>query len=230
MAHELAHLKRRDHWVRRLEVVACGLYWWDPVAWWGRRQIEWAEERCCDAWVLWALPAAAGAYAEALVMTGAYLAGFRRPLPSGASGVGRHNHLKGRLHMILDNTITNPVTRTAPRALLILGAVSLPFLPVAAWGEAPVPSAVVATAEAPPQDQPARAAAVPAEKVEKATTASPLRRTRKKARPPAAALLKVQVAQPVVREVSDFMVFHGTDRRSPSSGAQGLASAGRSSR
>ena len=26
VAHELAHLKRRDHWVRRLEVLACGLY------------------------------------------------------------------------------------------------------------------------------------------------------------------------------------------------------------
>ena len=50
LAHELAHLKRRDHWVRRLEALACGLYWWDPVAWWARREVERAEERCCDAW------------------------------------------------------------------------------------------------------------------------------------------------------------------------------------
>ena len=64
LAHELAHLKRRDHWVRRLEALACGLYWWDPVAWWAHREVERAEERCCDAWVLWALPAAAEAYAE----------------------------------------------------------------------------------------------------------------------------------------------------------------------
>jgi bla regulator protein blaR1 len=208
MAHELAHLKRRDHWVRRLEVVACGLYWWDPVAWWARRQIEWAEERCCDAWVLWALPAAAGAYAEALVMTGAYLAGFRRPLPSGASGVGRHNHLKGRLHMILDNTMTIPVTRTAPRVLLILGAVSLPFLPVAAWGEAPVARAVAAAAEASAQDQAAKAEHVPAEKLEKANDAPPLG-DQKEGPPPAPPLSKVRVAQPVVREVSDFRVLQG---------------------
>ena len=32
LLHELAHLRRRDHWVRRLEVVAVGLYWWLPVA------------------------------------------------------------------------------------------------------------------------------------------------------------------------------------------------------
>ena len=97
LAHELAHLKRRDHWVRRLEALACGLYWWDPVAWWARREVERAEERCCDAWVLWALPTAAGAYAEALVMTAAYLSGLRQPLPLGASGVGRISSLKGRL-------------------------------------------------------------------------------------------------------------------------------------
>ncbi len=54
LAHELAHLRRGDHWVRRLEALACGLYWWDPVAWWVRREVERAEERCCDAWVLWA--------------------------------------------------------------------------------------------------------------------------------------------------------------------------------
>jgi beta-lactamase regulating signal transducer with metallopeptidase domain len=31
LAHELAHLRRREHWVRVLELVACGLYWWHPV-------------------------------------------------------------------------------------------------------------------------------------------------------------------------------------------------------
>jgi beta-lactamase regulating signal transducer with metallopeptidase domain len=83
LAHELAHLKRRDHWVRRLEALACGLYWWDPVAWWARREVERAEERCRDAWVLWALPTAAGAYAEALVMTTVYLSEPHQPLPLG---------------------------------------------------------------------------------------------------------------------------------------------------
>jgi hypothetical protein len=75
--------------VRRLEALACGLYWWDPVAWWARREVERAEERCCDAWVLWALPTAAGAYAEALVMTTVYLSGLRQPLSLGASGMAR---------------------------------------------------------------------------------------------------------------------------------------------
>ncbi len=138
LAHELAHLKRRDHWVRRLEALACGLYWWDPVAWWAHREVELAEERCCDAWVLWALPTAAGAYAEALVMTAAYLSGLRQPLPLGASGVGRISSLKGRLQMILSDPTTVSVKRTAPWALLVLGASSLPFLPAPTWGGTPI--------------------------------------------------------------------------------------------
>ena len=34
IAHELAHLRRRDHWVRYLELVAVVLCWWNPVSWW----------------------------------------------------------------------------------------------------------------------------------------------------------------------------------------------------
>ena len=35
--HELAHLKRKDHWVRWLDLAVAGLYWWHPVVWWARR-------------------------------------------------------------------------------------------------------------------------------------------------------------------------------------------------
>ena len=30
LAHELAHLKRRDHWVRDVELVISLIYWWNP--------------------------------------------------------------------------------------------------------------------------------------------------------------------------------------------------------
>ena len=33
VAHELAHVRRRDHWVRWLELAATAVYWWFPVAW-----------------------------------------------------------------------------------------------------------------------------------------------------------------------------------------------------
>ena len=56
LAHELAHLRRRDHWVRGAELVISVLYWWNPIVGWVRRQLHEAEDLCCDAWVEWAFP------------------------------------------------------------------------------------------------------------------------------------------------------------------------------
>src|SRR5262249_49369684 len=77
LVHELAHLRRGDHWVRWLEVVVLGLYWWHPVVWWARRQLQEAEEECCDAWVVRTFPAAAPAYARALLETVTFLSQSR---------------------------------------------------------------------------------------------------------------------------------------------------------
>ena len=82
--HELAHLKRRDHWVRWLELVVAGLYWWHPVAWWARHELREAEEQCCDAWVVWAMPQKARTYASALLTALEFVSGART-VPVGAS-------------------------------------------------------------------------------------------------------------------------------------------------
>jgi beta-lactamase regulating signal transducer with metallopeptidase domain len=132
LVHELAHLKRRDHWVRRFEALVMGLYWWNPVAWWARRQLERTEEECCDAWVAWVLPAAVGAYAEALVTSAVFLSGLRQPLPIGASKAGRTLPLKRRLNMIVSDRPGRSISGFVPRLLLGIGVLSLPFLPAVA--------------------------------------------------------------------------------------------------
>src|SRR5438477_230536 len=43
LAHELAHFLRRDHWVRVLEFIATGLYWWHPAVWLARVGLGAAE-------------------------------------------------------------------------------------------------------------------------------------------------------------------------------------------
>src|SRR5581483_5847036 len=88
LVHELAHLRRGDHWVRRLELLVIGLFWWHPVVWWAQRRLQQAEEECCDAWVVATLPSASDAYAEALVATVAFLCRARSVVPVGASGMG----------------------------------------------------------------------------------------------------------------------------------------------
>jgi beta-lactamase regulating signal transducer with metallopeptidase domain len=97
LAHELAHFLRRDHWVRLLELVATGLYWWHPAAWLARAGIESAEEECCDAWVVGGLAASPRRYAEALLATVDFAAELRRPcLPPGACAANRGARLLRR--------------------------------------------------------------------------------------------------------------------------------------
>jgi bla regulator protein BlaR1 len=142
LVHELAHLRRRDHCVRRLELVALGLYWWHPVAWWARRELQDAEERCCDGWVAKALPGSGAAYAAALVETVAFLSATRPVLPLGSSGGGQARHIKRRLTMILEGKTARPLGR---RALVVVLAVGAVLLALAPGGAKPPPAASTAT-------------------------------------------------------------------------------------
>jgi hypothetical protein len=137
LAHELAHLRRGDHWVRRLELLALGLYWWHPVAWLARRELRDAEEQCCDAWVVWALPGAAAAYAAALVETVAFLSEARSTVPAGASAAGHVHRLKRRLTMIVRGTTPRGLGGAGLAAVMALGALLLPLLPTRALTETP---------------------------------------------------------------------------------------------
>ena len=67
LTHELAHLRRRDHWVRTIELIISTVYWWNPLVWMIRRQIHESEELCCDAWVRWAFPDSTKRYAEVVL-------------------------------------------------------------------------------------------------------------------------------------------------------------------
>ena len=99
LAHELAHFRRGDHWIRILELIVTSLYWWNPVLWWARHELHIAEETCCDAWVAWALPDSAPDYASALIETIDF-ASLHRSMPVPASGIGKLGTLKRRLLMI----------------------------------------------------------------------------------------------------------------------------------
>jgi hypothetical protein len=126
LAHELAHLRRGDPWVRGVELLATGLFWWHPVLWLARRELREAEEQCCDAWVLWALPGSARAYATALVCTVDYLCEARAALPAVASGFGQGTLLKRRLTMIMRGTAPRTLSWSGALAALGLGIMLLP--------------------------------------------------------------------------------------------------------
>jgi beta-lactamase regulating signal transducer with metallopeptidase domain/exonuclease VII small subunit len=130
--HELAHLRRGDHRVRRLELLVLGLYWWNPVAWWCSRALRDVEEQCCDAWVVWVAPSAAALYAAALVETVAYLSAAPAPLPAGASGAGPVRQIKRRLTMILSGSTPRRLSGASLALLLLFGLGLLPVAPTIA--------------------------------------------------------------------------------------------------
>lgn len=128
LAHELAHVRRRDHWVRRLEFAACVLYWWHPVVWWARKALRDAAEACCDEVVLEALPGSARHYAEGILKTLEHVRGGLR-LPALASGMSRFSRLQERLTMIMNSDDTSRSSRPSrwlPITLAISALVVFP--------------------------------------------------------------------------------------------------------
>lgn len=130
LAHELAHLRRRDHWVRLLELAATIVYWWHPAVWVARRQIHDCEEQCCDAWVLWAMPASAHSYGSALLEAVDFVSNHRPLRPALSPGLGEFRHLKRRLLMIRQGSVSRALSRTGLACVCAAGALALPLAPV----------------------------------------------------------------------------------------------------
>jgi beta-lactamase regulating signal transducer with metallopeptidase domain len=129
--HELAHLKRGDHWVRWLELLVAGLYWWHPVVWYIRSALREAEEHCCDAWVVWAMPRGSKTYATALVAALDFVSGAC-PAPAVASATSGNGHLsclKRRLRMIVRAKTPKGLSWAGSFIVLGLAALILPLAP-----------------------------------------------------------------------------------------------------
>jgi beta-lactamase regulating signal transducer with metallopeptidase domain len=146
LAHELAHLRRRDHWMRWLEFLVQGVYWWYPLVPLVRRMIQSCEEECCDALVVDRLPARS--YAAAIVRTLDFLAGAS-PAPAEACGIRRVDSLKRRLTRIIRGGPAGQTSGSGRVFLVALGLASLPLVPTLARTAAPEKSVVVTAEESP---------------------------------------------------------------------------------
>jgi beta-lactamase regulating signal transducer with metallopeptidase domain len=134
-AHELAHLRRHDHWVCWLEIVALAIYWWHPVAWIAKRQLHRAAEEACDALVVWSFPDRARSYASALFKTIEFLRPSRIVTPPEAVGFGEGRQLKRRFEMILRNPIRYPLSRPLRTALFVAALIVLPLSFQGLWAQ-----------------------------------------------------------------------------------------------
>jgi bla regulator protein BlaR1 len=131
LLHELSHFARGDHWVRVLELAGQVLFWWHPVVWLARRELEAAEEQCCDAWVVEHQRASRHSYAQALLTTIDFLHDPAH-LPPLACGLGEVPLLRARLIQIMRGNIASRLSRTATGLVLAAGLVISPLEP-ALW-------------------------------------------------------------------------------------------------
>jgi len=131
LAHECAHLRRRDHWTRYAEWLATAIWWWSPVVWWARRHLRLAEEAACDERVLRTNVVDRDAYATGLLRTITWLASHGKRAPALAVGVEPGNDMRRRIDMILTTKSERPRARV-PALLFVAAVLTLPLLPVAA--------------------------------------------------------------------------------------------------
>lgn len=99
LLHELAHLRRRDPWVRCLQVLAGSLLWAWPVVHWVNRRIDVHREAACDQWALDGGPLDGAGYARMLV------AFARRqvegPAPATMALLGTRKQIEHRVGVLL---------------------------------------------------------------------------------------------------------------------------------
>lgn len=127
LAHELAHVRRRDHWVRWLEWLAVVVFWWNPLVWWARRSLRASEEICCDALVIQYLESEPHAYAQSLLSVVELLSSPAIHPPVMASALDTGGLLERRFKMIVSkNRLTQPALWLRA-SILLLGLAVLPI-------------------------------------------------------------------------------------------------------
>ena len=122
VAHEMAHIKRRDHWVRWLEWLVVLTLWWNPIMWWARRQLRLTEEIACDAVVLGRFQSRRHEYACSLLNVAELLTTAAIRPPAVASAIHSGGSLEKRLTMIIaEKTCVAPSWLRVTITLLALG-------------------------------------------------------------------------------------------------------------
>ncbi len=136
LLHELAHLRRRDHWVGWALLAGACVWWWHPLFRLARRRLGREAELACDAWVVAALPEARRAYAEALIEV---CQGRPREAAVPALGAaGSARDLERRLLMVMRGEAPCRLSR---RVLLGVGVLALLALPAWTLGQQSKPPA-----------------------------------------------------------------------------------------
>jgi beta-lactamase regulating signal transducer with metallopeptidase domain len=137
VAHELAHLRRRDNLTFALHMVSELLFWFFPPIWWLGRRLLLERERACDEAVLTA-GHDAQVYGEGILK----VCRFYLPAAPGWSAGAAGSDLRTRMSAILSGTRAGRLT-AGKRALLITSLAAAVLAPLL-LGTVSAPAAAVA--------------------------------------------------------------------------------------
>lgn len=177
LAHELAHVGRRDHWVRWIELLATMLWWWCPIFWFARKRLRDAEEMACDASVLRHWPERASQYAATIVDTIDFVAENTVPRQLATGSLGPLRSLRERISSIQTGNASPGNPRASFTLSLLLAVAICPLLLVGkplgseadatpvAQPQQPRTDEKVAAGQLPPQCDPTYEVAAPNKKL-----------------------------------------------------------------
>ena len=148
LAHELAHISRRDHWVRWLEWLTAMIFWWNPLVYLGRNRLRANEEICCDDKVLSTLSVTPRQYANTLLDALEHLAGSEIRPPAMASAMNSGGYMEQRLREIIMGR--KPIISRCQK--IAFGAGAAVILPLAClWTQSETPVETTQIAQAQPE-------------------------------------------------------------------------------
>lgn len=104
IAHEAAHIRRYDHAVAWMELIATIVWWWNPILWFVRRQLRCTAEMACDAMALEVFPDDRCFYAEKLLELSLNSPTGSAPLALAVGG-GATTSLERRIAMIVTERV-----------------------------------------------------------------------------------------------------------------------------
>jgi len=120
LAHELAHIRRRDYLVNVIQTALEGVLFYHPAVWWVSKQIRREREHCCDDFAL-SLSGSPLIYAKALTL----LEEQRLPASPGLSLGVYGGDLSMRIKRLFERNHRMPLGRTTGFSLASLGVITL---------------------------------------------------------------------------------------------------------
>ncbi len=131
LLHELAHIKRGDLIVNTIYTLLQIVYWFNPLLWLCRRQLQHLRELCCDATVARILRERTPEYRETILETARRL--LVKPVEPGIGLLGlfeNSSRLRIRLHWLEKKTWKHRRLRIAT-IIVVVTVVSVCVLPMA---------------------------------------------------------------------------------------------------